>query len=109
MQKNMNNTHETMTSTAEAANALQPFLFDMAQFDAAAESEEQEQVVLPPLPRFAAAEPVDRLNSKAEDLQAAMTRRGEHVFLASDRDRSRKVGFGVYLSRVVNGEVAIGK
>jgi hypothetical protein len=33
-----------------------------------------------------------------------MTMRGDHVFLASDRDRNRKSGFGVYLSRVVNGE-----
>jgi hypothetical protein len=57
-----------------------------------------------PTPMFAAAEPVGHLNSSADDLQAALTTRGDHVFLASDRDRDRDSGFGLYLSRVVAGE-----
>ncbi len=59
---------------------------------------------LPPLPEFAAAEPVSALNSTADDAEAALTRRGDHVFLASDRDRKDAAGFGIYLSRVVAGE-----
>ena len=55
-------------------------------------------------PSFAKAEPVDGLNTKAADVQAAITERGDHVFLASDRDRSKEAGFKVYLSRVVDGE-----
>jgi len=58
---------------------------------------------LPPLPKFAAAEPVGALNSTADDAEAALTRRGDHVFLASDRDRKDAAGFGIYLSRVVAG------
>lgn len=58
----------------------------------------------PVLPSFKAAEPVGHLNSPADDLQAALTTRGDHVFLASDRDRDQKSGFGLYLSRVVAGE-----
>ena len=57
---------------------------------------------LPPLPKFAAAEPVGALNSSADDAEAALTRRGDHVFLASNRDRKDR--FGIYLSRVVAGE-----
>ncbi|MDH3584554.1 MAG: hypothetical protein OER86_10100, partial [Phycisphaerae bacterium] len=62
---------------------------------------------LPPVPVYAGAEPVNHLNSVADDVQAALTARGDHVFLASDRDRSGKgqIGFGVYLSRVVEGKV----
>ncbi|MFP6881955.1 MAG: hypothetical protein VCA34_13460 [Roseibacillus sp.] len=37
-------------------------------------------------------------------MQAALTRRGDHVFLASDRERNNKEGFGVYFSRVVEGK-----
>ncbi|MDP7496872.1 MAG: hypothetical protein QGI77_10575, partial [Roseibacillus sp.] len=59
---------------------------------------------LPPLPEFRNGEVVDHLNSSAEDLQAALTRRGNHVFLASDRDRNTESGFGVYFSRVIEGE-----
>ena len=59
--------------------------------------------VLPTLPKFAAAEAVSALNSTADDAEAALTRRGDHVFLASDRDRKDKAGFGIYLSRVVAG------
>jgi len=58
----------------------------------------------PELPRFAKAEPFRQLNSSANDLRATLTRRGDQVFLASDRDRSDSSGFGVYLSRVVGGE-----
>ena len=59
---------------------------------------------LPPVPEYAKAEAVSHLNSKADDVQAALTRRGDHVFLASDRERSNKAGFGVYFSRVVDGK-----
>ena len=51
-----------------------------------------------------AARPVSDLNSTADDLQAALTARGDHVFLASDRDRDEASGFHLYLSRVVAGE-----
>ncbi len=59
---------------------------------------------LPPLPRFADAAPAGPLNSEADDVEASLTRRGDHVFLASDRDRAGKSGFGIYISRVVAGE-----
>ena len=58
----------------------------------------------PPVPLFGRAEPADHLNSPADDLQTSLTRRGDHVFLASDRDRSENVGFGVYFSRVIGGK-----
>lgn len=57
-----------------------------------------------PTPEFDDAELVSHLNSKKEDLQAALTARGDHVFIASDRDRTRKQGYQLYLSRVVDGE-----
>ena len=63
-----------------------------------------DQEAVPPTPVFAAAQPVGHLNSSADDLQAALTTRGDHVFLASDRDRDQDSGFGLYLSRVVAGE-----
>ncbi|MFP6873538.1 MAG: hypothetical protein VCA55_08505, partial [Verrucomicrobiales bacterium] len=57
---------------------------------------------LPPAPVFEQAEPVlGDLNSRADDVQAALTRRGDHVFLASNRERDK---FGVYISRFVGGE-----
>lgn len=56
------------------------------------------------LPEFAEAEAVDDLNSKAADVQAALTHRGDHVFIASDRDRDQKSGFKLYISRVIDGE-----
>ncbi|MCH2065522.1 MAG: hypothetical protein MK194_17565, partial [Roseibacillus sp.] len=59
---------------------------------------------LPPIPLFRNAEAEGQLNSRAEDLQATLTRRGNHVFLASDRDRRDNSGFGVYFSRVIDGE-----
>ena len=65
---------------------------------------DQEPKTTPPTPVFAAAEPVSHLNSPADDLQPALTTRGDHVFLASDRDRDGASGFGLYLSRVVAGE-----
>ena len=58
---------------------------------------------LPPVPRFETAEAVNHLNSHQHDVQAALTSRGDHVFLASDRDRTRRSGYGVYFSRVVEG------
>ena len=54
-------------------------------------------------PRFSAAEPVGYLNSNDDDVQVALTRRGDHVFLASDRGRDEESGFSLYLSRVVDG------
>ncbi|MEC9056329.1 MAG: hypothetical protein VX633_13525, partial [Verrucomicrobiota bacterium] len=62
------------------------------------------EVSLPPVPLFRNAEAAGHLNSSNEDLQAALTRRGDHVFLASDRDRRDNSGFGVYFSRVIDGE-----
>ncbi|MCE9524505.1 MAG: hypothetical protein K8R36_00455 [Planctomycetales bacterium] len=56
------------------------------------------------LPKFAAAEPAGPLNSEADDVKASLTRRGDRVFLASDRDRAGKSGFGIFISRVVSGE-----
>ena len=58
---------------------------------------------LPPIPRYGQAQTVSHLNSEAEDVQAALTKRGNQVFLASDRDRNKKTGFGLYFSRVVPG------
>ncbi|MEC9326828.1 MAG: hypothetical protein VYC63_02855, partial [Verrucomicrobiota bacterium] len=57
-----------------------------------------------PFPIFSDVEAVNDINSESEDLQASLTRRGNHIFLASDRDRDQKKGFSVYLSRVVNGQ-----
>lgn len=58
-------------------------------------------------PSFAKAKPVDGLNTKSADVQAAITERGNHVFLASNHDRSKDAGFKVYISRVVNGEALL--
>jgi len=55
-------------------------------------------------PKFGEAESARHLNSRDHDIQAALTRRGEHVFLASDRDSSGDRGYGVYFSRVVEGK-----
>jgi len=60
---------------------------------------------LPPVPSFGPAQPISPLNSDADDVQAAVTARGRHVFLASDRNRSHNLGYEVYLSRFVNGEM----
>jgi Tol biopolymer transport system component len=57
-----------------------------------------------PFPQFTDAQPVDYLNSKDDDVQVALTGRGDHVFLASDRARDDKSGFNLYLSRVVDGQ-----
>lgn len=60
---------------------------------------------LPPMPAYENVQPVGHLNSAADDVQAALTARGDHVFLASDRDRKKDTtGFGVYFSRVVEGK-----
>ncbi len=59
---------------------------------------------MPEVPLFSPAEPVTQLNSAASDLQPALTKRGDHVFLASDRDRNDHTGFGIYFSRVVGGK-----
>jgi len=60
---------------------------------------------LPPVPQFAKAESVSVLNSSADDIETALTGRGAHVFLASNRKRGKGDGFGLYLSRVVNGKM----
>jgi hypothetical protein len=89
--------------TRTPANDLQPPAEDL---EAPAEDLEApaEAPGPPGLPRFAAAEPVGDLNSQADDVQVALTRRGDHVFLASDRARDRASGFDVYISRVVGGK-----
>ena len=69
-----------------------------------AQVKEEKKLPLAPMPEFGNAAAVDDLNSKAAEVQAAMTTRGDHVFLASDRDRSKKSGFKLYLSRVIDGE-----
>jgi hypothetical protein len=56
------------------------------------------------VPSFSPAEPVKELNSAASDLRAVLTKRGDHVFLASDRDRNDQTGYGIYISRVVGGK-----
>jgi len=56
------------------------------------------------MPRFSIAEPVSHLNSEADDVQAALTKRGDHIFLASDRERDDQSGFGLYISRVAGGK-----
>ena len=56
------------------------------------------------LPMFVESEEVAHLNSRDHDIQAALTRRGEHVFLASDRDGNEGQGYNVFLSRVVKGK-----
>ncbi|MCP4846440.1 MAG: hypothetical protein GY899_00650, partial [Verrucomicrobiaceae bacterium] len=58
----------------------------------------------PALPAFSTAEPVKGLNSESDDVQAALTSRGDHVFLASNRDPDKDSGFGVYISRIVGGK-----
>jgi hypothetical protein len=68
------------------------------------EGESPDLPALPPVPRFAQAEPVSALNSNADDLEAALTRRGDYLFLASDRDRDDKSGFNLYQSRVIDGQ-----
>jgi hypothetical protein len=76
--------------------------------EAAAEPEskaDKTAAELPPVPVFSRAEPVSTLNSSADDIEAVLTGRGDHVFLASDRDRDHQSGFNLYLSRVVGGRV----
>jgi hypothetical protein len=75
-----------------------------AEDENATKSEEAESE-LPAVPTFAQAESVSILNSSADDIEAALTGRGDHVFLASDRDRNNQSGFNLYLSRVVNGKM----
>ncbi|MFP6667878.1 MAG: prenyltransferase/squalene oxidase repeat-containing protein [Pirellulales bacterium] len=81
---------------------------DTEEAEAAAEADPKESdsaTELPPVPVFAKAKSVRNLNSDADDIEAALTGRGDHVFLASDRDRDNQSGFNLYLSRVVNGRV----
>ncbi len=59
---------------------------------------------LPPLPKFAAADSAGPLNSAADDVEAVLTARGDHIFIASDRERTEKSGFGIYFSRVIAGQ-----
>ncbi|SVC45025.1 uncharacterized protein METZ01_LOCUS297879, partial [marine metagenome] len=60
---------------------------------------------LAPMPIFVKAEPVNILNSSADDIETSLTGRGAHVFIASDRDRGDTAGFRLYLSRVIKGEM----
>ena len=52
---------------------------------------------------FADSFPVNDLNSRSNDVQAALTKKGSHVFLSSDRENDSV--FGVYMSRVIGDEV----
>ena len=65
----------------------------------------EDALELPPLPVCAKAEPVNKLNSNADDIKAALTGRGDHLFLASDRDQGDQSGFNLYISRVIDGRV----
>jgi len=56
-------------------------------------------------PVFTKAKPVSVLNSAADDIETALTGRGDHVFLASNRNKEGDEGFNLYLSRVVNGKM----
>ncbi len=53
--------------------------------------------------KFADSLPVKDLNSRSNDVQAALTKKGSHVFLSSDRENDSV--FGVYMSRVIGDEV----
>ena len=53
--------------------------------------------------QFADSIPVKDLNSRSNDIQAALTKKGSHVFLSSDREDDSV--FGVYMSRVIGDEV----
>ncbi|MED6299148.1 MAG: hypothetical protein VX860_03575, partial [Verrucomicrobiota bacterium] len=53
--------------------------------------------------KFADSLPVKDLNSRSNDVQAALTKKGSHVFLSSDREDDSV--FGVYMSRVIGDEV----
>ena len=46
---------------------------------------------------------VDDLNSRSDDIQAALTRRGSLVFMSSDRQSDSR--YGVYMSRIIDGQV----
>ena len=70
----------------------------------ATDPEEEEPEAEPVYPTFSAPEPLQNVNSEEEDVQAALNRRGDHVFLASDRDRDEQSGFSLYVSRVVDGK-----
>ncbi|MDA1005341.1 MAG: hypothetical protein O3A87_02510, partial [Verrucomicrobia bacterium] len=88
-------------SSNRDGNGEDIFVAQAVEPPAAEPAPDQDPVAIPPTPVFAAAEPVSHLNSSADDLQPALTTRGDHVFLASDRDRDGASGFGLYLSRVV--------
>ncbi|MFP6900237.1 MAG: hypothetical protein VCA36_04805, partial [Opitutales bacterium] len=79
-------------------------IFVANSIEEAVDPDEPGEKLPSPMPRFSAAEPVGDLNSEAEDVQAALTSRGDHVFLASDRERDDESGFSLYLSRVVGGK-----
>ena len=66
---------------------------------------EEPEPELASVPTFAKAEPVNILNSSADDIETSLTGRGAHVFIASDRDRGEEAGFRLYLSRVIRGEM----
>ena len=53
--------------------------------------------------KFADSLPVKDLNSRSNDVQAALTKKGSHVFLSSDREDDSV--FGVYMSRVIGDKV----
>ncbi|MBT7981624.1 MAG: hypothetical protein HN584_03580, partial [Akkermansiaceae bacterium] len=57
----------------------------------------------PAMLQFTDSVPVNDLNSRSNDVQAALTKKGSHVFLSSDREDDSV--FGVYMSRVIGDEV----
>ena len=62
---------------------------------------------LPAVPVFTQAEAITILNSDADDIETALTGRGDYVFLASARDSEEQTAFNLYLSRVVSGEAQV--
>ena len=53
--------------------------------------------------KFQGSIAVDDLNSRSDDIQAALTRRGSLVFMSSDRQSDSR--YGVYMSRIIDGQV----
>ena len=68
-------------------------------------SSREKSAELPPVPTFGEPQLVGDLSSPADDIEAALTSRGSYVFLASDRDRNRRSGFNLYVSRVIDGRI----
>lgn len=85
------------SSNRQAGNADDIFVASLRPGGAVGEDADDEPA------RFKEVRPVDALNSQGSDIQLALTARSNHVFLASDRQRSGQRGYRLYFSRVVQG------